>query len=139
VEFQMETGQAAYWYSSGGIADGAKPATPVVVGYDASTFVPPISEAPVAEKASPRTPVALLPPMRTPLAPLAATTALAAAGAGTDSVAVSSSVVIVEQAGLFGGLSPTEQLLVLALLAVLGLVILIAGVGGGLVVLGRTR
>ncbi|WP_291042877.1 fibronectin type III domain-containing protein, partial [Herbiconiux sp.] len=139
VEFQMETGQAAYWYSSGGIADGAKPATPVVVGYDASTFVPPTSEAPVAEKASPRTPVALLPPMRTPLAPLAATTALAAAGAGADSVAVSSSVVIVEQSGLLGGLSPTEQLLVLALLAVLGLVILIAGVGGGLVVLGRTR
>ncbi|MCS5722694.1 fibronectin type III domain-containing protein [Herbiconiux sp. CPCC 203407] len=139
VEFQMETGQAAYWYSSGGIADGAKPATAAVVGYDASTFVPPTSEAPVTEKASPRTPVALLPPVRTRLAPLAATTALAASNVGADTASASSSVVIVEQAGLFGGLSLTEQLLFLTLLAVLGLVILIAGVGGGLVVLGRTR
>jgi hypothetical protein len=138
VEFQMETGQAAYWYSSGGIADGAKPATAAVVGYDASTFVPPTSEAPVTEKASPRAPMALLPPVRTPLAPLAATTALAAVGAGADSAA-SSSVVIVEQSGVFGGLSRTEQLLFLTLLAMLGLVIVVAGVGGALVVLGRTR
>lgn len=35
VDFQVETGQAAYWYTSGGIRDAAKPALPVYVNYDA--------------------------------------------------------------------------------------------------------
>ncbi|MFB2585274.1 fibronectin type III domain-containing protein [Herbiconiux liukaitaii] len=137
VDFQRETGQAAYWYSSGGIADGAKPATPAVVGYDSSTFVTPTAAAPSVEKAAPRTPVALLPPVRTPLAPLTATAVPAGAASAQDAGAAAHSVVIVEPAGVLGALSPTEQLLVLLLLASLGLVVLVTGVGGGLVVLGR--
>ncbi|ACQ82117.1 hypothetical protein Bcav_3875 [Beutenbergia cavernae DSM 12333] len=41
VDFQAGTGQAAYWYSSGGIRDAAKPATPVYVSYDADAPVMP--------------------------------------------------------------------------------------------------
>ncbi|RIJ76918.1 hypothetical protein D1871_09880 [Nakamurella silvestris] len=33
VNFQMDTGQAAYWYTSGGQRDPAKPALPIGVGY----------------------------------------------------------------------------------------------------------
>lgn len=37
VNFQVLTGQSAYWYTSGGSRDSAKPATELVVSYDAST------------------------------------------------------------------------------------------------------
>jgi len=43
VDFQAETGQLAYWYSSGGSQDAAKPALPLHVGYDASTYEDPDS------------------------------------------------------------------------------------------------
>lgn len=33
VDFQMLTGQSAYWYSSGGVADGAKPTTKLYIRY----------------------------------------------------------------------------------------------------------
>ena len=35
IDFQVETGQAAYWYTSGGLVDHKKPATPMVVSWDA--------------------------------------------------------------------------------------------------------
>ncbi|PWD50295.1 hypothetical protein C8046_06075 [Serinibacter arcticus] len=35
VDFQAQTGQLAYWYSSGGLRDPAKPATTVYVSFDA--------------------------------------------------------------------------------------------------------
>ena len=35
VDFHAATGQQAYWYSSGGARDAAKPATPLQVSYDA--------------------------------------------------------------------------------------------------------
>lgn len=40
VDFQVETGQSSYWYTSGGARDAAKPATPLTVSYDASNPVP---------------------------------------------------------------------------------------------------
>lgn len=36
VDFQAGTGQEAFWYSSGGARDVAKPATPLTVSYDAA-------------------------------------------------------------------------------------------------------
>ncbi|GMA32774.1 hypothetical protein GCM10025875_27660 [Litorihabitans aurantiacus] len=36
VDFQAQTGQLAYWYSSGGLRDPAKPATTLYVSYDAA-------------------------------------------------------------------------------------------------------
>ncbi|MFT4288872.1 hypothetical protein [Nocardioides sp.] len=36
VDFQQLTGQAAYWYSSGGSVDKSKPTLPLTVSYDAS-------------------------------------------------------------------------------------------------------
>lgn len=42
VNFQLQTGQAGYWYSSGGARDGAKVATTLYISYDASV---PVSNA----------------------------------------------------------------------------------------------
>lgn len=39
VDFQIDTGQAAYWYSSGGLRDAAKPGSTVYVSYDADAPV----------------------------------------------------------------------------------------------------
>jgi hypothetical protein len=39
VDFQKLTGQHAYWYSSGGLADPKKPASPVTISYDAAAPV----------------------------------------------------------------------------------------------------
>lgn len=36
VDFQVQTGQSSYWYSSGGAADARKPATPLAVSYTAA-------------------------------------------------------------------------------------------------------
>lgn len=41
LTFQAETGQLAYWYSSGGSQDPAKPTLPIYIGYDAVTFEDP--------------------------------------------------------------------------------------------------
>lgn len=38
LDFQAETGQLAYWYSSGGSQDRAKPTLPLYIGYDAARF-----------------------------------------------------------------------------------------------------
>lgn len=48
VAFQQLTGQASYWFSSGGQRDPAKPATPLIVNYDATApaIVPPAPGAP---------------------------------------------------------------------------------------------
>jgi len=40
VDFQEGTGQQAFWYSSGGVRDVAKPATPLTVSYDAADPTP---------------------------------------------------------------------------------------------------
>ncbi|MFT4281802.1 hypothetical protein [Microbacterium sp.] len=37
VDFNVKTGQASYWYSSGGARDAAKPATPLSVSFDVSS------------------------------------------------------------------------------------------------------
>jgi hypothetical protein len=45
IDFQFESGQGSYWYSSGGLRDRAKPATTVYVSYDAQrpvTVPPPL-------------------------------------------------------------------------------------------------
>ncbi|GAA4627782.1 hypothetical protein [Cellulomonas oligotrophica] len=55
VRFQARTGQASYWYTSGGARDAAKPATPVAVSWDASSPVPAPVAPPVA--AAPAAPV----------------------------------------------------------------------------------
>lgn len=36
VDYQVQTGQSSYWYSSGGLADSRKPASPLVVRWDAA-------------------------------------------------------------------------------------------------------
>jgi hypothetical protein len=37
IDFQVETGQSSYWYSSGGLRDRAKPPLPLTVSWDASS------------------------------------------------------------------------------------------------------
>ncbi|WP_282944900.1 hypothetical protein [Cellulomonas endometrii] len=51
VDFQQRTGQAAYWYSSGGQADARKPATAMYVSYDADRPLTPVDERPAATAA----------------------------------------------------------------------------------------
>ncbi|WP_454050012.1 hypothetical protein [Cellulomonas sp. Marseille-Q8402] len=48
VDFQTRTGQAGYWYSTGGAADARKPATPLYVSYDADQALVPADERPAA-------------------------------------------------------------------------------------------
>lgn len=49
VDFQFLTGQASYWYSSGGTRDAAKPTTPLYISYDATNAVAPVPPAPDGE------------------------------------------------------------------------------------------
>jgi hypothetical protein len=51
VDFQGKTGQAAYWYSSGGAADARKPTTPLYVSYDAAVPLAQDDERPAAPAA----------------------------------------------------------------------------------------
>lgn len=53
VDFQRLTGQAGYWYSTGGAADARKPATPLYVSYDADAALTPADERPAATPAGP--------------------------------------------------------------------------------------
>jgi hypothetical protein len=135
IDFQLETGAAAYWYSSGGQADAAKPAQPFVVGYDAATFAPPVAAPETAQKASAAIPTAKLPPLRVPpaLAPFSAPVAASTALATTTA----SSVVIIESPAS-SALDDEVVLLLVALLALLALVVIVVGIGGGLVALGAT-
>jgi len=51
VDFQLQTGQSSYWYTSGGARDAAKVATPLSVGYavpDAPAPAPTLSVSPSA-------------------------------------------------------------------------------------------
>jgi hypothetical protein len=136
VDFHTETGQAAYWFSSGGQADAAKVAAPITIGYDAATFTAPTAAAPSAEKASARVPTVKKPPVRAVLAPVSLEATAAGAAAGTATAA--NSVVIVESA-TDSPLSTSEILLLILLLALLGLVIVVCAVGGGLVTLGLAK
>ena len=47
VDFNVKTGQAQYWYTSGGSADGRKPATPITASYTVAKPSP--TEDPVEE------------------------------------------------------------------------------------------
>ncbi|WP_440707869.1 fibronectin type III domain-containing protein [Herbiconiux sp. YIM B11900] len=135
IDFQLETGQAAYWYSSGGQADGAKPAQPFVVGYDAATFTPPAAPAPAAEEqAGARAPVAKLPPARLPMVAAPAAAAPGASALTASSLGPAGSVVIVE-APAAQSLGQDVVLLLLALVVLLGLIVVIVGAGGGFVLL----
>ncbi|MEV7973932.1 hypothetical protein [Cellulomonas sp. NPDC089187] len=48
VDFQGLTGQAAYWYSTGGASDARKPAGTLYVSYDAASALVPAEERPEA-------------------------------------------------------------------------------------------
>lgn len=50
VDFQQLTGAGSYWYSSGGAADAAKPATPLSVSYTLAPVVPEIVPASITKQ-----------------------------------------------------------------------------------------
>lgn len=52
VDFQVATGQASYWYSSGGSSDRAKPALPITVAYTAASNVPAVIPAAITTQPS---------------------------------------------------------------------------------------
>lgn len=72
VDFHAATGQQAFWYSSGGARDGAKPASPLTVSYEASDPAEPPAPEDLEDEApqeqgggTPRNRVAA-PPVRRP-------------------------------------------------------------------------
>ncbi|WHS27114.1 hypothetical protein [Auritidibacter ignavus] len=73
VDFQVLTGQAGYWYTTGGLRDPAKPPTPITVSFDATrpissgsaTEVPPQLTEP-SEATQPPAPQAPLQTIRNP-------------------------------------------------------------------------
>ncbi|AQX81080.1 hypothetical protein BWO91_14855 [Plantibacter flavus] len=50
VDFQVLTGMASYWYSSGGAADAAKPTTPLGVSYTVAPVVPEVVPATITKQ-----------------------------------------------------------------------------------------
>lgn len=83
IDFQEGTGQQAFWYSSGGARDVAKPATRLSVSYDAADADEPVAPEPddsPAEDEEPENPVAP-PPAPKPVPPPATTAPPAATGA----------------------------------------------------------
>jgi hypothetical protein len=136
VDFQTETGQAAYWFSSGGQADAAKVAAPLTVGYDAASFSPPVASAQSGDKPAARVPVVKKPPVRGALAPFSLEAV--SSGASTASAAAASSVVIVETQAV-APLSRAEIVLLILLMAALGVLLVVSSVGGGIVTLAAGR
>lgn len=65
VDFQVETGQAAYWYSSGGLRDPAKPTSRLYVSYDADAPIE-VTDPGGPPDLPPLTPPGLAPPGLTP-------------------------------------------------------------------------
>ncbi|GEL95625.1 hypothetical protein [Cellulomonas composti] len=90
VDFQDEVGQAAYWYSSGGARDRAKPAVALVVSFDASAPVdPPDEDDSSTPPPAPSAP-AVVPPTNSvnppPVRPAPATVTDVTTGSGGDAV-----------------------------------------------------
>ncbi|PJJ65489.1 fibronectin type III domain-containing protein [Compostimonas suwonensis] len=159
VDFHTATGQSAYWYSSGGQADAAKPALPVTVGYIASEFTPPppppanggggeqVVPPPVRNPPSPTAPrpasaapsAEHAPPVRraapAPVRPAAPALADPAPLADAAPAAVGS-VVVIQQAPVAETLDNREVLLFAAVLAGL-LLIALAAAGGGVLIVSR--
>jgi hypothetical protein len=133
VDFQTETGQAAYWFSSGGQADAAKVAAPLTVGYDAASFSPPVASAQSGDKPAARVPAVKKPPVRGALAPFSLEAR--GSGASTAGAAAASSVVIVESQAA-APLSRAEIVLLILLVSALGVLLVVSSVGGGIVTLG---
>ncbi|WP_431803620.1 hypothetical protein [Microbacterium sp. bgisy203] len=74
VDFQQQTGQHSYWYSSGGAADAKKVAAPVYISFDAAapvTVPPPSSGEAAPATAAPSNPIRM-PAAPSPEAELAA-------------------------------------------------------------------
>jgi hypothetical protein len=138
VDFQVKTGQAAYWYSSGGSVDSNKAALPVTVCFDSPSCSPPASAAQPGS-APPSLTQSALPsprPLRAPPKP-----PLAAAVPAVPAVAAfaPSEVVIVQQAAEVGD-DPTPLLvLLLALLGAAALVLVVTVPVGGVVASGVLR
>ncbi|MCI2956393.1 fibronectin type III domain-containing protein [Agromyces atrinae] len=155
VDFQQIAGQFSYWFSSGGQTDSAKPALPITVGYEASSFTPPTPTEPGEEQ--PETPTIVIEVKKPPGEPRRATTAVAAAppvvkrapiaalaaptpAAAALATAVADAGTIIETTTVVRSSAPldsTPLVMALALVAgMLGLLTLIAGAGAGLVATG---
>jgi hypothetical protein len=125
VDFQVEAGQASYWYASGGARDRAKPPTPITVCTTADCTVAPTAAAEAPAGATAITQRVLRPP-RAIAAPVAQpAVALAAAPAET---------VVIRQTmrPAAATIAPEVLVLTVVLLGLLALVTVIAAVGGGL-------
>jgi len=135
VDFQALTGQAAYWYSSGGSVDANKTALPMTVCFDSPECSPPASAIQPESTAASVAQTALTAPhaLRAPsLPPVAeAVPASMAQAAGSSQV-----VVVQQQAGSTSDPAPLVLLLVI-LLAAAGVLIVVTVPAGGLIASGH--
>lgn len=138
VRFQMDTGQSAYWWTTEGSRNSIQPRKvplPLTVCATSDCTVPSqaATNAPASIDLSQRV---LRPPnaIAAPAAQIAAVAALPASNG--ESVVVIQRTTIAEAAALSSG---SILLAVSALLAALGLIIVVSGVGGGLFATGMLR
>jgi hypothetical protein len=134
VDFQALTGQAAYWYSSGGSVDANKTALPLTVCFDSPQCSPPASAVEPQTAASSvgqtalKAPRALRAPSLPPVAEVVPASLVQAAG--------SSEVVVVQQQ--FGTTSDPAPLILLLviLLGAVGVLLVVTVPAGGLIASG---
>ncbi|WP_157412033.1 hypothetical protein [Agreia sp. Leaf283] len=135
VDFQALTGQAAYWYSSGGSVDANKTALPMTVCFDSPECSPPASAIQPESTAASVAQTALTAPraLRAPSLPPVAE----AVPASMAQAAGSSQVVVVQQeAGSTSDPGPLILLLVI-LLAAAGVLLVVTVPTGGLIASGH--
>jgi hypothetical protein len=135
VDFQALTGQAAYWYSSGGSVDTNKAALPLTVCFDSPQCSPPASTVQPESAATAQAQVALKAPRALPapsLPPVAeAVPASHASAAGAEQV-----VVLQQQGASTSDPTPLILLLVI-LLGAAGVLLVVTVPAGGLIASGH--
>lgn len=129
VDFQALTGQAAYWYSSGGSVDANKVALPVTVCFDSPQCAPPSSAIEPEASAASVSQTALTAP-RALRAPSLPPVAEAVPASMTRAVGASEVVVLQQQPGTSSDPAPLLLLLVILLGAVAVLLVVTVPAGG---------
>jgi hypothetical protein len=134
VDFQALTGQAAYWYSSGGSVDANKTALPLTVCFDSPQCSPPAATLQPGSAAASVGQTALTAP-RALRAPSLPPVAEAVPASLAQPAAVSEVVVVQQQSGTTTDPAPLILLLVV-LLGVVGALLVVTVPTGGLIASG---
>ena len=141
VNFQVETGQSSYWYSSGGQRDKAKPALPITVCFDANNCTADAGAMPQSGDSATAGAAASAPPVKTPpkaptVTSAAATAPVLAGASGAAMTRAADSVLVVDFGGLVTDSNARLAMILMSLIFSLGGLSFIAGMGGTAIKLG---